>query len=187
MIDCLKRMCWFRRFHRPHQISSAGVIFTNGNIMLCGFQPHKRVPCISGIGGKCNPGEEPIITALREMIEELFEIKQVSNEILWSLQSIVPKTQFVHHSYYITMYSFQDLHKMLHILYDLNIQSPLYTVMPLTLDDLIMKRKTDEVYCEISNLALLPIIGECNPSKIIDPFLIEDMRAILARRIKFTE
>ena len=44
---------------------------TSGTI-IAGAQPHKKTPCISGFGGKAEPGDGScVITAYRETIEEL--------------------------------------------------------------------------------------------------------------------
>ena len=54
---------------------AAGSVFTDSKIILAGYQPRKKKPFISGIGGKREEGESYMDTAIRETVEELFEFK----------------------------------------------------------------------------------------------------------------
>lgn len=166
---------------------SAGVVFTDGNLMLCGYQPHKSMPCISGIGGKCEPNEDAFSCAIREMIEELFEIKNNIPGLLWTCKEVSPRTSFVNQNYYIVMYSFDDLERILRALENMGAQSPLYDVFPTCLLDLLFKRKSDYITSEISHLALIPIIEHNLVHPFVDTNLLDDMRTILTRRKEITE
>ena len=53
----------------------AGCIFTDNNLILAGYHPFKKTPYISGIGGGKQKNETYIITALRELVEELLSVK----------------------------------------------------------------------------------------------------------------
>jgi 8-oxo-dGTP pyrophosphatase MutT (NUDIX family) len=70
-------MEFFRNFFTTKKVSrpGAGCIFTDGNLILAGYQP--KGPYISGIGGSSFDGEEPIVTAMREVMEELLGISGI--------------------------------------------------------------------------------------------------------------
>jgi hypothetical protein len=154
-------------------MTSAGCIFTNGTHVLGGFQPKKAI--ISGIGGKPEELETPFETALRETVEELFEIKKVDKELVIQLMGDF-KTYYEINvtDYYVSfIFSFEELEKLLRILNNYGIVSPLYTIFPLTLNDLLFKRKID-IEAEISHLCLLPIL----PGIEVEQCFQDDIRAL---------
>ena len=58
------------------EYNAAGVLFTNGHIALAGYHPYKLQ--LSGLGGKRNPEDiDPLDTAFRELLEELFGVHPV--------------------------------------------------------------------------------------------------------------
>ena len=175
-------MCWFRPRKDKSATMSAGVVFTDGKLMLCGYQPHKVQPCISGIGGKCEAGEDVFTCAIREMIEELFEIKHAVPGLIWTVKEVAPHGVLTNQGYYMVIYSFEDLERILRALQTFGLHSPLYDVFPICLNDLLFKRKTDSISAEISHLALLPLVHHNSiDSGFVDSYLIDDMKAILAR------
>lgn len=178
-------LCCFRSRKIKRITLSAGVIFTDETLLLCGYQPHKAAPCISGIGGTCEPGEDVFTCAIREMIEELFESKYMAPGLLRTMKEIAPRKVFVNQNYHIIMYSFEDLDRILKTLAMLGLESPLYDVFPTTLHALLFTRKVGSVSAEISHLALLPIVHYTSP--FVDSHLISDMKEILARRKEPTE
>jgi hypothetical protein len=180
-------MCWFKPKKQKSMALSAGVVFTDGKLMLCGYQPNKIAPYISGIGGTCEPGEDLFTCAIREMIEELFEIKYSDSELSWAVKEVTPRTAFTNHGYYIVMYSFEDLERILRAIDILGLQSPLYDVFPTNLNDLLFKRKTDNIFAEISHLALLPVVHHGIENSFVDSYVIDDMKAILARCKELTK
>lgn len=162
----------------PYEYKAAGTVFTDKHHMLAGYQPHKRKPFISGIGGKREEGETYSITAIRETVEELFEVDASYELILKIKKEIRPKRVIKNGSYVFVVYDFRDLEKLLDILRYHRIKSKLYDKFPRTLMELIFNRKDTES-SEISGLALLPIV-EHNPSNpFIDPHLISDMPLLL--------
>lgn len=166
-------------------ISAAGSFFTNGTHVLAGYQPHKEKPIISGIGGKCLPGELPFRTVVRETVEELFNVDEVGDELMVQLCTVVPQNIIIHNNYYIHVYSFNDLELMLGILRSTGgFVSPLYDSFPSSVYELVVNRKvlSDEKYVEISHLTLLPLIcyseGE---GGIIDKYFIQDINYYLSQ------
>lgn len=135
----------------------AGTFFTNGNLVLCGYQQNKQVPSISGFGGK-KENTDPTLTytAIRETLEELFDITPDHNLINNIDDDLNIKNVIVHDNYHMIIYSFEDLEIILNILFQNNITSNLYDELPNNISDLILKRKIDQ-NSEISHLCLLPL------------------------------
>lgn len=161
---------------------SAGCLFTNDNYVLAGYQARKQKPFLSGLGGKRQGEETSFVTALREAIEELFELQTVSLEWIEEIyQSIPPLTVFQNGEYVILHYSFQNLEDMLYILSNKNISSPLYTVFPLTLQQLLFDRKKIHPPAEISHLALLPLLDHSFDTPLVSSHFLKDLRILLEK------
>ena len=58
----------------------AGIMFTDGKLVLAGY--NSKHLFISGIGGKIKENETPILTAVRETVEELFELEEIPGRLL---------------------------------------------------------------------------------------------------------
>jgi hypothetical protein len=140
----------------------AGIVFLNkfNSTILAGY--NIKINSISGIGGKSLENEDLDKTAIREMLEELFELQEntnLNNYINLILAIITPSNIINSNNYYIHIYNFEDLQQILNILNLNNIKSKLYDIFPTNLTELIFNRKINEA-TEISNLCLLPIT--CN-------------------------
>ena len=153
------------------EYTSAGCIFTNGTHILGGYQPNKKTPCISGIGGKREGCEEFVQTAMREMLEELFGIYS-RNDLVNSLMAIPYDRLVISGDYVSLVYSFDSLEKILEVV-RLNATSPLYNEIPLTLFDLIFKRLG--VNSEISHLCLLPVVNHPRGTPFIENCFMKDI------------
>jgi hypothetical protein len=152
---------------RKRQYKGAGVLFTNGTHVLAGFQPNKKKPCITGIGGSREPYETFLQTALREAVEELLNVKKVSSRLICNLSdSLNPLSVFSNNDYATVLYSFEQLETFLKILKENGITTNLYKEFPLTLEELVFKRKNIK-RTEIKQFAVLPL--EC--SQISKDFL----------------
>ena len=76
--------------------------------------------------------------------------------------------------YYVSfIFSFEELEKLLRILKNYGIVSPLYSTFPLTLNELLFQRKID-VEAEISHLCLLPIL----PGIEVEQCFQDDIRSL---------
>jgi hypothetical protein len=146
---------------------NSGCLFTNGTHVLAGYQKGS----ISGIGGKANKDEEPQATALREMLEEIFGI-------VFDIEKIrmVPKKIIVKKSYTIFVYSFDDLEAMCSVLKG-SCVSPMYTEIPTTVWDLIVKRLPTK--SEVSSLCLLPLVNHPRGVPFVEPYFVSDIRALM--------
>ena len=152
---------------KPLTISSApyegaGCLFTNGTHVLAGYQPNKKVPLITGLGGKRLPSEtNPLDTALRETIEELFHVSNIHQSTIEDIKSTAyPKKTFMNGSYHVFVYSFVDLECMFYILRLNHQDTTVYRTLPKTMNDLIFKREASQYPdAEIRHLCLIP--AEC--------------------------
>jgi len=152
---------------RKPKYKGAGVLFTNGTHVLAGYQPNKKRPCITGIGGSREPCETFLQTALRETVEELLNVKEVSSQLICKLSdSLNPLSVFSDKGYATVVYTFEQLKTFLIILKEHGIVTSLYEEFPLTLEDLVFKRKNNKEV-EIKQFAVLPL--EC--SQISKEFL----------------
>ena len=173
--------CLYKNNHSD-EVKAAGSTFTNGSHILAGYQPYKQQPFISGIGGSCLPGEDYNITAIRETIEELFDITDIPVELIILLCSICPKNAIIHNNYYNMIYDFEDLERMLSTVRNFGIVSPLYDSIPKTVYELIINRKVlNTKLVEISHLTLLPLVNHNTNYDFVDKHLLDDMKYILSR------
>jgi hypothetical protein len=157
--------------------TSAGTFFTDGKLVLCGYQPNKKLPSINGLGGKKDPNDKTYIeTAIRETLEELFDIVPDKQIIKYINLKIIHKNLIIQQNYYMLVYSFEDLELILQLLNQKEITSNLYDIFPRTISDLIFFRKIDsKKNSEISHLCLLPIVTDVN----IHSNLIKDITLFL--------
>jgi hypothetical protein len=152
----------------------AGCIFTDGTHVLAGHQPLKKIPIISGFGGKkLSTESNPIDTALRETIEELFHVGDVDPEIIDDIKGeIQPKRTIVNGSYHAFVYSLTDLERILYVLRLNLLKTPLYPGVPGNLQGLLFQRAQDPS-AEVLTLCLLPV-GCLNVCKLFQ----EDMKKL---------
>jgi len=157
----------------------AGCFFTDGNLYLAGYQPNKKIPCINGIGGRGEEGEEEVQTALRELVEELFDIHPVPPGLQEEIQKkIEPSLRICNEGYSILQYSFDDLESILKLIQSRGMQSKLYKEFPTTIGDLVLKRRVS-TNSEISHLVLLPFISHSDGKEfIISSNLISDLKQL---------
>jgi len=137
--------------------SAAGCVFTNETHILGGYQPNKDVPYISGFGGSRLEGETFERTAVREMIEELFDIEVTGEITEWILKMIRPSKTIKHTGYMILQYSFEQLDEIMKFLEPYGEDSGLYKVWPKNLGELIFKR-SPKPSSEVSTLCILPFV-----------------------------
>jgi len=148
---------------------NAGCLFTNGTHVLAGYQKSS----INGIGGKGEEGEEPQATALRELLEEIFGIYGFDIEKI----RLKPNKIIMKHDYSIFVYSFEDLEAMCGVLRLCGVESPMYSEIPSTIWDLIVKRRAVE--SEVKALCLLPIIDQPRHIPFVEPYFTSDIRALI--------
>jgi hypothetical protein len=153
---------------------AAGCIFTNQTHVLAALQTKRGVEKISGLGGMKKTGETYQQTALREMLEELFELK-IPDEIL-SLVTLHIKPRGVHlrGTYVLIHYSFDQLQSILELVKPWLETTVLYERFPLNLTELILERKQSDL-AEITSLCLLPLRSPI----LLDSHFLNDIEYIL--------
>jgi hypothetical protein len=160
--------------------TAAGCVFTDGTHILAGYQPLKKRPYISGFGGKRKEGETVSTTAIREMLEEVFEFDEIPSALVCRIKEIPPAHILENGAYVLFVYSFRDLELILE--FASSYRSPLYAVMPRTLIDLVSLRLItpqrgiiSQRYQEITHLALLPFVE----GVALDSAFVSDITLIL--------
>jgi hypothetical protein len=167
--------CGISKVHDEIVIKGAGCIFTNGKLILAGYQPYKKVPVISGIGGSCNSGEDYIDTAHRELLEELFGFEGDLTNLIMLVKNTVSSSKYITDGPYINLvYNFDDLSAILVLLNKQSAHSKFYDKFPQCIEDLLLKRKLIQG-AEIQHLILLPVIQNL---PIADEF-IKDIRVLV--------
>lgn len=164
------------------KFKAAGCFFTDERYVLAGYQQTKSTPKLSGIGGAKLQGETPTQTALRETIEELFDIptKRVPRGLIQELEANVPPRRIVqNNSYSLVCYTFEDLEAILVILGSRRLTSNLYDTFPRNLYELLFLRKIRKE-AEISHLALLPFVEHAGRYPLVCPLLLADMKLLLS-------
>lgn len=162
-------MEWFSKIFRTNtfvqnesNFMGSGCIFTNETHVLAGFQPNKKTPSISGFGGKRHGTETFTQTALRETLEELFDVNPVSVHLIELIEiNLKPKGVLKQKTkeglYYTIHYTFEDLKLILNFASSYCVDTPLYEKWPTNVQRLIFYRKMEKS-SEISQLCLLPFI-----------------------------
>jgi hypothetical protein len=157
----------------------AGCVFTDGKHILCGYQPHKKKPGITGIGGHKEGEETYLETAYRETIEELFHVTNTVipiGLIATLIRSMKPKKIKMKKGYVLVTFDFRDLEMFLKTCKKSGLRSPLFKKMPTTLLETIQQRTTD-LKAEISVLCLLPVVFHDGKAKdFVNPYFIQDIR-----------
>ncbi len=176
---------FFPRYHPPvppvkiptyPSFMGAGCVFTDGHHILAGYQPHKKYPCISGIGGHTEEGESYLQTAYRETIEELFDVFALPDGLIDTLiRKMAPKQISIKKGYVLVQFTFQDLEKFLKLCRKAGLQSPLYSKLPKNLFQVIQRRAYTET-SEISALCLLPIVKHTGKhGSFVHPAFVSDI------------
>lgn len=170
---------------------SAGMVFTNGETILGAYEPGKL--CVSGLGGKHEKAEDPAATAIRETIEELYGIRDVTQSMIDSIKKLL-KFDVSHESataaYIFYVVDYEDLEKLLLFMSKQPIRSAHYPVLPKTLAELLARKHIPG--SEVESLELIPLadykkyynMWKKNRPKVIAsprgkplcPFFISDMK-----------
>ena len=157
----------------------AGCFFTDGNLVLAGFQKKNERFILSGLGG-CKETEEKLLDcAIREMYEELFHVKDIPHELIdETICRYIPKQFIQNGDYMIFVYSLWDLEDFCRLAQYYGICSPLYNYMPTTISDLIFRRLQNSE-AEVSRLCLLPLSADFT----IAPEFTKDIQLFLEKRV----
>jgi hypothetical protein len=147
----------------------AGILFTDEKHVLAGYSFKKQ---ITGFGGHCIGRETPAQTAFREVVEELFEV-EVDEELVDKLISEFRLKEFyLNDNYWVAKCSFEELERLLIIVKQFGVISPLYDEMPVTIQEVIFRRKiVNSCSTEHSHIILLPYSHQIS----IEPLFLSDI------------
>lgn len=155
---------------------AGGCLFTNGTHVLAGLQVKHGKRILSGFGGKPLEHEDILHAALRETVEELFEIFDVPEAIDDIFLHYIPRRLLENGSYTILVYDFDDLIDFMKILAGHNLHSPLYRSFPMSFQDLLLHRHPSET-SEIQQIALVPLDADME----LDTAFLSDIALLLAK------
>lgn len=162
--------------------TSAGCIFYNEQFILAGYQPRKQKPIVSGLGGKREGEEDASTTALRETLEELFELQTVPLVWIQEIQATIPFHSTLQNGEYSTfLYSFDDLQKILVYLSSKGCVSELYEEFPTNVLSLLFNRKQLAYPAEVSHLLFFPLVNHPKDSPFVDRHFLSDIRLLLSK------
>ena len=155
----------------------AGLVFTNGSLVLCGYEPNKHKPAIYGIGGKRESGDTTYRhTAFREATEEILGIRRIPERVWTKLLSREPHGLDMVGGYIMMYYTFADLEYFLKSMRGLS--TPFYARMPRSLAELLLDRATS-ASTEMTHLCMVPVVS---PTPSISRDLAGDIERIIVRR-----
>ena len=129
----------------------AGCMFTDGHIVLAGFQP--KISKMSGFGGKSLENETPFETAIRETLEELLGVRNVPYELIAKMPPC--ERHIAYPAYTCFVYNFDDLETILRRARRYYITSDYYSKFPTEVGELILQRQSVEGM-EVEELFLIP-------------------------------
>ena len=144
--------------------AGAGMIFTDGSVVLCGWEPRKRKPGLYGIGGKAEDAQDHRdyrLTAAREVLEELYGAvpsRVLIDRVAMTFCSDAASATMVG-GYVMIRCSFANLQGLLRLVSATRpaLKSPLYPVrLPRSIEELILKRQSSAA-TEMAQLCLLPV------------------------------
>ena len=138
----------------------AGCMFTDGRVVLTGFQP--KISKISGFGGSAHLHETPFETAIRETLEELLGVKDVPYELIAKMPTCA--RHIAYPSYTCFLYGFDDLDTILRRARRYYETSEYYNEFPTSVGDLILLRQFVEGM-EVTDLFLMPVDTNVTLSK----------------------
>jgi 8-oxo-dGTP pyrophosphatase MutT (NUDIX family) len=154
------------------EYASAGCLFHDKTSFLAGFQ--RKQQRWTSFGGKKYSGETSFQTAMREVVEELFEI-QLTHQTLAKLICTIPLSLPTHdgtYTYY--KYEYNTIFEIIGVLEEDGYTSPLYKRLPTTLFELIQTRAFCES-CEIQKISLFFVSDIHDMREVFDTFFLKDL------------
>lgn len=146
----------------------AGIIAIERGYALAGMSSKHKF--FSGIGGKPEGDEEPIQTALREAVEEIFGIEP-NPLLLYDLYLTFHNNKIIERQqYHMVVMSFEDISKFVKVVKLNGTKSPFYNDIPESAIKLIMDRIPDD-NSEVTELVFL---NYKDPVQRVDPDFIKD-------------
>jgi hypothetical protein len=149
----------------------AGILFTDERMVLAGCRSNG---VITGIGGKRKQDETPYKTAVRETLEELFELEVIPEELMNDVYANITSYNVISGPYTIFVCTFHDLKEIIDMVRSYTVKSAVYDELPRSLEELIFNRHFSEK-SEFTHLVLLPYF--CNTR--IENYFLKDIKMFL--------
>lgn len=149
----------------------AGILFTDDRLVLAGCRSNG---VITGIGGKKKGDETAYHTAIREMLEEIFELDPLPDVLLKEVYEKVTSYHVIAGTYTVFLCSFDDLKEVIDIVCSHDVKSRVYDNLPKNIEQLIFNRHSSEK-SEFSHLVLLPYFSNTR----IENFFLKDIKMFL--------
>lgn len=153
---------------------SAGCMFIDKTHILAGYQPNKKIPMISGFGGKSIGNESLTETALRETLEELFHLKEIPKGLIERIIETIQPRIIMNKGYLVLVYTFDQLVEILacskYYIGSLEIYPDHY---PMSVESLIIHRVIDSS-AEVAQLCILPLVKNL----LVDPLFLGDLNLL---------
>ncbi len=179
MFEFLKRL--FNPAKPQSTLRAAGIFFSDDRHLLAAYQRKNDKLIISGLGGKQEASDPTLYyTAVRETLEELYDIQPSTGLINQIIHALKPHVSLDVEGYANFYLSFEQLNRLMEMV-AADTSSPIYRAMPHTIIELIQNRRP-LLNSEISALALMPM--ESNAQ--IDPEFMGDInqfKQLIAPRI----
>jgi hypothetical protein len=177
-MSCILRIFWKQEKPKSDTYVGAGIVFTDGKLILAGYQPLKKKPFISGLGGSKEENDTDYFhTAVRETLEELYDMDSIPDNLIAHIRGIFTKTHICESAGYIFLkMDFTDLKILIGLVKAFGLQSRLYDTMPKTLSELLLNRKIiGDKKTEITHLCLLPLVNHPLHLPFVDLNLMKDI------------
>jgi len=154
----------------------AGCVFIDKTHILAGYQPNKKVPILSGFGGKCKDNESLTETALRETLEELFHLKEIPKALVERIiETIQPQRMIVNKDYLALVYTFDQLVEILACSkYYIGTLEMYPDHHPMSVECLVVDRVINPS-AEVGQLCILPLVKNLT----LDPLVVKDINYLL--------
>jgi 8-oxo-dGTP pyrophosphatase MutT (NUDIX family) len=123
-------------------MSSAGILFIESTQFLSGFQ--RKLNRWSGFGGKALPNESPQETAVRETVEEIFEVNLTRVHIDELERILYLGNYYESGSYIFYTLPFSALLVISAYLATKKYISPVYHSLPTNINDIVEKRISEK-------------------------------------------
>jgi len=153
---------------------AAGCMFMDKTHILAGYQPNKKTPMISGFGGKQIGNESLTETALRETLEELFNLKEIPKGLVERIIETIQPRIIMNKEYLVLVYTFDQLVEILacskYYIGSLEIYPDNY---PMSVESLISHRVIDPS-AEVAQLCILPLVKNL----LVDPLFLGDINLV---------
>ena len=162
--------------------TKAGTVFTNGRVVLGGYQGYGGDNYISGVGGKREGDETFWETAIRETIEELLHVRAVPKDVILQFYyTCVPQNIGKNEGYILLQHSFEDLEILLSLVKAAGIISPIYQNFPMTVMELVLNRRIGTMKPELTHLVLLPFVDHTG-GPIVKRHFLGDLSLLIKSR-----